>query len=224
MVTGTYEGPRPYIEKFAPGVVKRVRATDKYKGALLTTIPMGDTVESLERDGVKLDLHRGLAGDLPVFSLPTASRVIYLPNPINGFLEAFNLDEEKSLSERYMDDTKRGNVEQVLQALPDIPGVRWEIPSTIIATRILLNHLKSKRNKYLLPGDYVWTSDQLESNRHGSVRLVVGCFGQSTAGSNVISVRYLPNGLEEEQNKAGIFIVGFPEQLDTHQSHFRLVA
>lgn len=205
--------------EFAKGVEGQVSA--KFPEALFTTIPAQDTTSSLEEMLFKMELHPGLEGELPLFRLAVASRAIYLPGPVNGYVETYNSEEEIDLRQLFMDDTERGNTEQVLEGLDQIEGVRWEIPSTIILARILLNHLQDK-GEYLLSREYVWTHDQMESNRHGLVRLVAGHFGQNNDSQTILPVRYLPNGAEG-QSKAGVFIVGFPVELDTHQNRLSLI-
>lgn len=193
--------PHMPIKEFRPGILDDVRALGgQFEGTHLTAVPGDETLE-LQRDDRVInfwtDWHFKLKPDdkwrLRVF--PTiASQVIYLPSLVENSLGCtYDKTEEEG----------KKHVQEILDSLPRVEGLRWIVGSTPTVNRVLANHLK-ETGAYLLSGVYTWTTDTYEDTRDGLRRLVVGRFDSSG-----VRVDFLRSG--ESPDAVGVFALGVPE-------------
>lgn len=193
--------PHMPIKEFRPGILDDVRALGgQFEGTHLTAVPGDETLELQRDDRVILfrtDWHFKLKPEdkwrLRVF--PTiASQVIYLEDLVEG-----------SLGCTYDKTEKEGikAVQEILDSLPKVEGLKWIVGNTPTINRVLANHLKETGN-HLLPGLYTWTTDTYESEEYGLSRLIAGGFS-----SDGVSVsRLSPGG---SFGLVGLFVLGVPE-------------
>ncbi len=185
------------MRQFAPGVLDRVRALGgQFAKARMTEVPDGETLESQRRDEVIkfwTDWHFDPTEARRLKVAPSIeSQVIYLPDLVESSLNCnFDKAEEGRLS-----------VQEILDSLPRVEGLRWIVGSASTVNRVLANHLKEK-DEYLLPHVNTWTTDEYVSpgGRH---RLIVGDF--SSVGVDVFSLR--PGRWNDN---IGLFVLGVPE-------------
>lgn len=192
---------RSRVAHFQEGVLDAVRSLGgQFEAARLTTVPGGDTLESQWDKRVikfwndwffqKMKPEQKLTVEASI-----ASEVIYLPNIIEG-----------SLGCTY-DKVEGGNkqsVEEILDSLPKVEGLRWIIGNVPTVNRILANHLQETDGKeYLLSGVWTWTTDTYESPDYGLLRLIAGSF--RSGGVTVDLLRPF-----RSHDDVGVFVLGVP--------------
>lgn len=185
------------IRLFVPGTLDRVHTLGgQFAKARITTVPGGETLESQQRDKV-IDFSAGRyfppnKGATRLTVAPSiAGQVVYLPGLVTDSLKcSFDKIEAGRLS-----------VQEILDSLPKVEGLRWIIGNVPTVCRVLANHLK-ETDKYLLSGVYTWTTDKYGLARR-LLRLLVGLFV-----SYGVDVRGLKPG--SWSVNVGLFALGVP--------------
>lgn len=161
---------RPPMREFAPGVLGRVRDLGgQFAQARMIQVPGGETLQTQKNRVIKFwsTWHFGKLGkdeELTV-SPSLGTEVIYLPGLVEGSLRCtFDLAEGHDC------------VQDILDRLPKVPGLRWIVGNSSTITRVLANHKKETNGEYLLPNVYTWTTDAYKSPEYGLRRLFVGFF------------------------------------------------
>lgn len=164
----------------------------------MTTVPGGETLESQRDRVIKFwsDWHWKLeeAKRLTVGpSIP--SQVIYLQDLVEDSLGCtYDKTEEE----------ERRNVQEILDSLPRVQGLRWILGNVPTVNRVLANHLR-ETGVYLLPAVFTLTTDTYEDLSVGLGRLLVGRF---LSGRGVGVALLGPGG---SRGIVGAFVLGVPE-------------
>lgn len=182
---------------FRPEVLERVRALGgQFSGARLTAIPGGETLVS-QRDTEVIKFQTAwpfLPEEAVRLSVAPSigSEVVYLESLVEGSMRCtYNKVVKGQLS-----------VQEVLDGLPQVEGLRWIVGNTPTVNRILANHL-TETGKYLLPSAYTWTSDSYQSSLSGLCRLLVGYYNNHGVGVSTLWIESWLNGI-------GLFVLGVP--------------
>ncbi len=169
-------GPMP--RAFKPGTLEFVQALGgQFAQAWLTSVPGGETLGSQRKSQVikfRTNWHFDAEEEDRLTIEPSlGSQVIYLPGLVEGSLNCtFNKIEG------------RDSVQDILDRLPNVAGVRWIVGNLSKVCRVLANHLKNTRldgGQHLLPNVYTWTMDRYkwsdsDDEGGGLSRLIVGSF------------------------------------------------
>lgn len=188
----------PMPRKFNPGVLEAVlQHGGQFAQARMTPVPGGETLESQRRaQAIKFrtDWHfkpMGKGEELKID--PTlGTEVIYLPGLV-----------EKSLRCTFDKVEGRNSVQDILDKLPKVEGLRWIVGNPPTILRVLANHLKVNPGQYLLPDVFTWTDGTYQSPEYGLRRLLVGCFGDR----GVFVDGYRP---DRGDGNFGLFVLGVP--------------
>lgn len=186
------------IRRFGSSVLDSVRALGgQFAKARMTEVPGGETLESQRRSGVIkffTDWHFEAEEQARLQVAPSlASQVIYLPHLLEGSRRCtFEKVEDGRLS-----------VQEVLDSLPKVEGLRWIIGNTPTINRILANHLE-ETGWYLLPTTSTWTTDGYEHPKYGLGRLLVCRFGSGGVDVSRLRPEFWFDGV-------GLFVLGVPE-------------
>lgn len=187
---------RGAVRRFAPGVLESVRAlSGQFEQARMTTVPSGETLEFQRSNKVIkfwTDWHfKPLERERLVVSSTLGSEVIYLPGVVEGSLRC-TFDKVEG----------RDCVQDILDCLPNVEGLRWIVGNLPTINRILANHLRGT-GEYLLPDVYTWTDGIYMSPSYGLRRLVVGNFDSGGVDVNT----YRPDSWGD----VGLFVLGVPQ-------------
>lgn len=187
------------VKTFQSGVLDAVRACGgQFEAARVTTVPGGEVLKS-QRDNKVIKFwndwfFQKMKPEQKLSVAPSiGSEVIYLPNVIEG-----------SLGCTYDQVEGKQNVEDVLDSLPKVEGLRWIIGNTPSVNRVLANHLQeTDGQEYLLQGVWTWTTDTYESPDYGLERLLAGGFdGNGVDVDDLVS--FGSSGF------VGVFVLGVP--------------
>lgn len=186
------------IRRFGPGVLDAVQALGgQFAQARMTEVAGGETLESQRRGEVIkfwTDWHFKAEEQARLRVAPSlASQVIYLPHL---FENSLGCTFEKV-------EVGRLSVQEILDSLQKVGGLRWIIGNMPTINRVLANHLK-ETGRYLLPRVSTWTTDKYEHPEYGLSRLVAGPFA-----SHGVRVDYLRP--EDWYDGIGFFVLGVPE-------------
>lgn len=185
------------VKRFQPGVLDEVQALGgQFARAQMTTILAGETLDSQRGNKVikfwtdwrfQSDEKERLS-----IAPSVGSEVVYLPRLLEDSLGCTFDKVEK----------KRSSVQEILDTLPKVDGVRWIVGNAPTINRVLANH-HAATGEYLLSGGYTWTTDIYQSPHSGQCRLFVGRFYLSGVGVFIHQSSFWDRFI-------GLFVLGVP--------------
>lgn len=214
------------IIQFAPGVLEEVRKQFPDKGVCLTTVPGGETLTSQEADnviGFKDDWVFDPKAQEKIRAKPTlpTEAVYFSPVLDKGFIAgSFDSKEVEEVNRYYpaepriIESRKNDTVQAIVERLPKVAGIRWEVPSAAMLARILANHFKENGTS-LLPDWGAWTSDEYDAPQRTYMKLPQSHLLLGWFDGNSVSVSHLVSG--EQQGTARVFVVGLPATSENPQ-------
>ncbi len=182
---------------FKSGVLETVKELGgQFARARLTQVPGGKTPNS-QRNQIKFwTTYRRESDVAEKLNGPAVgSEVIYLPR----------LVENSASSTCYKVNNGRVCVQDILNRLPEVEGLRWIVGNLATVCRVLANHRKATR-RHLLPNVYTWTTDNYKLSEGLGGAIEVWIVGEcSPDGVGVITYP-----LRHWDDDIGLFVLGVP--------------